>query len=532
MRRVGLILAQARGYALEFVDFRTDADALGQRVFQEQLVATTAAVRWLAPISAVATLSLTILFWSIAYKPLLFCAEVIDLACGAWTWVVLPGVVATVANQRLARTHAILATTHGVAWALVTLALLPHANGPHVEMLVACLQLAMVSIALVMYVNLPAAIPLFAVPSLVPLILTFAEAHDRTVIGVPLAVIFILIVARVGVDQNRMFVRSARLGDALGAEIGRTEAERRAIAEAQAREAECRAAETRAAAAQRRDQMLALAERFEREVLDAAAAQADAMATMQRSAGELDRIIGASATTSDLVSQRSAVTAGAVAALAAAVDELSVAIAAIAARIGDHATLSDRARRAASDSAGRIATMAEATGQIDAMVALIQGMTKQTTLLSLNATIEAARAGDAGRGFAVVASEVKSLAEQSGKAAQDITLQVGGIAQRIDTAMASIRDTAGEIDHVAAIAAAMAQSIDEQRRATQEIGEESGTVAREVEGVRGQVAELASSARSAGALTAAVNETASRVAGRALDLRTATNVFLRDLRAA
>lgn len=59
--------------------------------------------------------------------------------------------------------------------------------------------------------------------------------------------------------------------------------------------------------------------------------------------------------------------------------------------------------------------------QIGEMVEMIEAIASQTNLLALNAAIEAARAGQEGTGFAVVADEIRKLAEESSKAAGDIT---------------------------------------------------------------------------------------------------------------
>ncbi len=92
--------------------------------------------------------------------------------------------------------------------------------------------------------------------------------------------------------------------------------------------------------------------------------------------------------------------------------------------------------------------LSEHTQSIESILGLIRDIAGQTNLLALNATIEAARAGEAGRGFAVVAQEVKSLANQTAKATDEIDKKIGAILAATGRTVEmneSIRDTVGEV---------------------------------------------------------------------------------------
>lgn len=118
-------------------------------------------------------------------------------------------------------------------------------------------------------------------------------------------------------------------------------------------------------------------------------------------------------------------------------------------------TASDVATRAAAQASQSVVatdTLSEQSQSIDSILGLIRDIAGQTNLLALNATIEAARAGDAGRGFAVVAQEVKSLANQTAQATDEIAQKISAIQSATKASVesnAAIRSIVGEVQHSA-----------------------------------------------------------------------------------
>ncbi|MEO5375666.1 MAG: globin-coupled sensor protein [Alphaproteobacteria bacterium] len=222
--------------------------------------------------------------------------------------------------------------------------------------------------------------------------------------------------------------------------------------------------------------------------------------------------------------------AGNVQTVAAAAEELSASISEISRQVSESSRISSDAVREAERTNALVNGLAEAASKIGQVVKLINDIASQTNLLALNATIEAARAGDAGKGFAVVANEVKSLANQTAKATDEISAQIGSVQTATKDAVTAIKGIGGTIGKINEIASTIAAAVEEQGSATKEIARSVQQASHGTSQVTTNIASVTQAAGETGHAANEVLQAAGELSQQSSKLSSAVDGFLRDIR--
>jgi methyl-accepting chemotaxis protein len=218
--------------------------------------------------------------------------------------------------------------------------------------------------------------------------------------------------------------------------------------------------------------------------------------------------------------------------VAGATGELASSVTEIARQADQSSKVASRAVADADETNRTVQAMAEAAQRIGHITKLIGDIASQTNLLALNATIEAARAGDAGKGFAVVASEVKSLANQTAKATEDIAVQISAMQQATDEAVGAISGIGVTITEIRDIATAISAAVEEQGATTMTIKRNTEEVSRGTSEVAVNISRLNDGASTTGQTARRVLDAATQLDAQSELLRSQINEFLEGMRAA
>ena len=286
------------------------------------------------------------------------------------------------------------------------------------------------------------------------------------------------------------------------------------------------------AAAEKRAAMQSLASSFESSVKVVVESVSSASAQIEASAKTVADSADQTREQSDTVATASELATRNVNTVAAAAEELSASIGEISRQVSESSRIAQDAVAQADQTNGEVRSLVDAAQNVGAVVNLISDIAEQTNLLALNATIEAARAGEAGKGFAVVASEVKSLANQTAKATDDISQQIGTIQEATGTAASAIEGIGATVGRINEIAGAVAAAVEEQGAATQEIARNVQEAASGTQQVSSTIADVRDAAAESGRTAGEMREATNQLSRESDKLSKEVDRFLDRVRAA
>jgi len=253
--------------------------------------------------------------------------------------------------------------------------------------------------------------------------------------------------------------------DEIGQMIEAIEVFRRNTIEIQAMQDSHRESEEQRALNRKRE-MDALAAEFEASVKNLTVQLAESVTVVRSNAETMSKAANDTSKQSNSTVETVAGTQENVDSVAQAASELARTINELARRINNILKLANDMSQQSETSNSGLGRLVASVERIMPITNLIQGIAQQTNLLALNATIEAARAGAAGKGFAVVAAEVKALAQQTGKATEEIAQNIGAVRETCASVVSTNGQVIAAIQNILMVTTEISAAVEEQSAAT------------------------------------------------------------------
>lgn len=275
-----------------------------------------------------------------------------------------------------------------------------------------------------------------------------------------------------------------------------------------------------------------LADQFETTVGEVVGSVASASTQLQATASSMASAAEQSSHQTSAVSKNLAEASASVTAAAAACDEFAMSIGEISRQAASSAELARTASGAASEADATISALSESAVQIGQIVEMISSIAQRTNLLALNASIEAARGGEAGRGFPVVAAEVKELANQTGKATDEVAARIRTIQDSTTASVAALRSIGHQIQQLEATSVSIASAVDQQSVAGQDLSRSIDLAAHSADDVASNIVQVRETSLATGTAATQVLSSSTELEQQAARLQRQVDQFLSHVRAA